>query len=65
MYLSTNFVSIAEMPKPITDCKCVRDNERYGMGERQRPEHRSEGLLIKAQVAYAPRTVPQISPLIF
>jgi hypothetical protein len=31
-------------------------------GERKRPEHRSKGLLIKAQVAYAPRTAPQITP---
>jgi hypothetical protein len=28
-------------------------------GERERPEHRSIGLLIKAQVADAPRTVPE------
>ena len=34
---------------------------RYG--ERERPEHRSKGLLINAQVAHAPRTVPEISPL--
>ena len=34
---------------------------RYG--ERQRPEHRSGGLLINAQVADAPRTVPEIAPL--
>jgi hypothetical protein len=31
-------------------------------GERQRPEHRSCGLLIKAQVADAPRTVPLAVP---
>src|SRR5262249_61582502 len=31
-----------------------RQAVRYG--ERQRPEHRSKGLLIKAQVADAPRT---------
>src|SRR5262245_2113702 len=38
-----------------------RQAVRYG--ERQRPEHRSKGLLIKAQVADAPRTVPEIAPL--
>src|SRR5262245_9320418 len=39
----------------------VRQALRYG--ERQRPEHRSEGLLIDAQVADAPRTVTEITPL--
>jgi hypothetical protein len=31
-------------------------------GERERPERRSIGLLISAQVAHAPRTVPEILP---
>jgi hypothetical protein len=31
-------------------------------GERKRPEHRSKGLLIEAQVAYAPRTVMLATP---
>jgi len=31
-------------------------------GERKRPGHRSTGLLIYAQVAYAPRTVPLAIP---
>src|SRR5215475_6600919 len=38
-----------------------RQAVRYG--ERQRPEHRSKGILIIAQVADAPRTVPKITPL--
>src|SRR5262245_36948810 len=46
-------------------CKCVygkvaRSLIRYG--ERQRPEHRSGGFLIDAQVADAPRTVPLSVP---
>ncbi len=32
-------------------------------GERERPEHLSIGLLIDAQVAHAPRTVPEVAPL--
>ncbi len=38
-----------------------RQAVRYG--ERQRPEHRSKALLINPQVADAPRTVPEITPL--
>src|SRR6266511_1741903 len=42
-------------------CKCMygkvaRPSVQYG--ERERPEHLSIGLLIKTQVAHAPRTVP-------
>ena len=33
-------------------------------GERERPEHLSIGLLIDAQVAHAPRTVPEVAPLL-
>src|SRR4030095_1854331 len=36
--------------------KVARPPVQYG--ERERPEHRSIGLLIDAQVAHAPRTVP-------
>jgi len=40
---------------------CTRQQAvRYG--ERQRPEHRSVGLLIDAQVADAPRTASEIAP---
>ena len=40
--------------------KVARSPVRYG--ERQRPEHRSGDLLIDAQVADAPRTVPLAVP---
>src|SRR6266511_2341984 len=46
-------------------CKCMygkvaRPPVQYG--ERERPEHLSIGLLIDAQVAHAPRTVPPTVP---
>src|SRR6266545_823739 len=39
-------------------CKCVHGTAAVRYGERQRPEHRSCGHMIDAQVADAPRTVP-------
>src|SRR6266540_4307672 len=45
----------------FANARTGRQAVRYG--ERQRPEHRSGGLLIDAQVADAPRTVPEIAPL--
>ena len=41
----------------------VWDGKRYGTGSAERPEHRSRSLMTKAQVADAPRTVPEIAPL--
>jgi len=41
----------------------LRDGKRHGTGSVSEREHRSKGLLIKAQVADAPRTVPKITPL--
>ncbi len=45
-------------------CKCVHGTAAVRYGERQRPEHRSCGHMIDAQVADAPRTVPKIAVLI-
>src|SRR5262245_66502613 len=58
-----NFSSVfdAGYLKRIANAFTGRQAIRYG--ERQRPEHRSISLLIDAQVADAPRTVPEVAPL--
>jgi hypothetical protein len=48
-----------------SDCDCVYGKVARCLvqyGERQRPEHKSIGLLIYAQIADAPRTVPPAVP---
>ena len=51
------------MAASMAVCKCVYGGcQRYSMGA-ERPELRSIGLLIGAQIAHAPHTVPEIAPL--
>jgi len=42
----------------LQDAQVANHQRAVRYGERQRPEHRSVGLLTDAQVADAPRTVP-------
>src|SRR5262249_9337497 len=55
--------SLAHYFRSILKCvygKVARSSVQYG--ERERPERKSIGLLIDAQVAHAPRTVPLAVP---
>src|SRR5262245_28251015 len=50
------------VPRAVNPQRVTEKRQAVRYGERQRPEHRSRGLLIDAQVADAPRTVPMVSP---